>query len=377
MLKNKTILIPFTLPWNWSADYQKQTCLELAKNNQVIAYFPDKAYFFLKQFDSFKIKHSNIQTEIPKYYLPFRRFVFIEKINQIISIKILKKKLPRNTILWVFDPIFHAYPQQLKSKISLSLYDCVDYHNLINKKKEYCQIRTQENKLLNNVDLVFVNSTTLKNIHHKHQPHLVPQGFNKNIFTKPTRKKFDLPSDKPLIGFIGSINYRLDFKLLNSLIKNNPKWNFIFVGPIQYTSSANKIDLQKQIKRLQQYPNSIWKKNIEKKYIPSLIKKFDVAMIPYDINYQFNQYCYPMKLFEYFYLGKPVVSTPIKELQLAQFKNLVRIGKTAQGWKNHIEDLLSEPWPKKLQQQQQKLSMQNSWKNKISTISNILNSNYP
>ncbi len=134
MLKNKTILIPFTLPWDWSADYQKQTCLELAKNNQVIVYFPDRAYFFLKPSIFSGINQLNIRVEIPKYYLPFRRFTFIEKINQIISIKILKKKLPRNTILWIFDPIFHSYPRQLKSKISLSLYDCVDYHDSINKK---------------------------------------------------------------------------------------------------------------------------------------------------------------------------------------------------------------------------------------------------
>ena len=347
MLKNKTILIPFTLPWDWSADYQKQTCLELAKNNQVIVYFPGRAYFFLKPSIPSGINHFNIRVEIPKYYLPFRRFTFIEKINQAISIKILKKKLPQNTILWIFDPIFHSYPQQLKLKISLSLYDCVDYHDSINKK-EHCQIREQEDKLLENVDLVLVNSTTLQNIHHKYKSHLVPQGFNKDIFTKPAREKINLPSDKPLIGFIGGINYRLDFKLLNSLIKNNLQWNFVFVGPTQYISPTSKINLQKQINLLKQYPNSIWRGNIKKKHIPSLIKKFDVAMIPYDISYKFNQYCYPMKLFEYFYLSKPVISTPIKELQLVQFKNLIKIDNTAKGWEKYINDLLLKPWPKKL-----------------------------
>ncbi|MBT3249513.1 MAG: glycosyltransferase [Candidatus Pacebacteria bacterium] len=376
MIENKTILIPFTLPWDWSADYQRQTCLELAKTNKVIAYFPYKAVFFSKLITPFGIKHKNIKVEIPKYYFPFRRIPLIEKINQSISLLILKKKLPKNTILWIFDPIFHSYPLQLKSKISLSLYDCVDYHNSLNKKEHFL-IRDQEKKLLENSDLVFINSTTLQKVHCRHHPRLVPQGFDENTFIKPAKKRFKLLSNKPLIGFIGGINYRLDFNLIQTLVKNNPQWNFAFVGPIQHDSPNHKDNLENKIKNLSKYQNFILKKGVERKYIPSLIKKFDVAIIPYDINHQFNKYCYPMKLFEYFYIGKPVVATPIKELQLNKFKKIISISNTSKGWEDHINQLLSKPWPNKLQQRQRQLAVENSWSNKIRVIgNNIRQMNY-
>jgi glycosyltransferase involved in cell wall biosynthesis len=70
-----------------------------------------------------------------------------------------------------------------------------------------------------------------------------------------------------------------------------------------------------------------------------------------------------MKLFEYFAMGKPVISTPIEELK--QFPNLVFIGDTPKSWQQHIDQILSRPWPKNLQFQQKVLARKNSWHNKI------------
>ena len=75
-----------------------------------------------------------------------------------------------------------------------------------------------------------------------------------------------------------------------------------------------------------------------------------------------------MKLFEYFYLGKPVISTPIEELK--RFPKFVKIGKTAKEWEKHIKFLLSKPWP--YQKEQKKLAKENSWKSKIEVISKII-----
>ena len=77
-----------------------------------------------------------------------------------------------------------------------------------------------------------------------------------------------------------------------------------------------------------------------------------------------------MKLFEYFHMGVPVVSTPIEEL--ARFPKYVKIGLTANEWGKHIKEILTKPWPKKYKYDQRRLAVKNSWKNKIDEISKFL-----
>lgn len=79
---------------------------------------------------------------------------------------------------------------------------------------------------------------------------------------------------------------------------------------------------------------------------------------------------YPMKLFEYFYAGKPVVSTPIEELK--RFPKYVKTGNAADEWEKHIRMLLSRPWPKVYMGEQRELARKNSWDKKIQAISSVI-----
>ena len=77
-----------------------------------------------------------------------------------------------------------------------------------------------------------------------------------------------------------------------------------------------------------------------------------------------------MKLFEYFYMGKPVISTPIEEVK--RFPNYVKIGNTVEEWKKHITSLLSHSWPKSYQKKQREMAIANNWSKKISIIGEII-----
>ena len=107
--------------------------------------------------------------------------------------------------------------------------------------------------------------------------------------------------------------------------------------------------------------------------IKEVIKNFDIGIIPYDVSHDFNRYCYPMKLFEYFYMGKPVISTPIDELK--RFPKFVKIGESSIDWEKHIKSLLSMSWPVKYKEEQKKLAEENSWENKIEAINKVLLNN--
>ncbi len=369
MIKNKFVVVPFMLVWDWSADYQRQTCLVLAKSNKVVVYMHKDARFFLKTLFRKKTpypKIKNLQFHSPVYFLPFRRFLLIEKINRIISFKIFlwSKSSYKDKLLWIFDPDYYFYPKLAKDY--LTLYDCVDFHRDSDKARE-AKIRANEKKLINAVDLFVVNSHTLYKVHSKvRKPdRVVPQGFRIQDFGIKHKPPLLFPTDKPIIGLAGAINERLNLNLLGKLIKNNPQWNFVLWGPRQ--------DKTKQVfDKLFSLPNVIAGRLKSSKKVPAIVGQFTIAMIPYDTGQDFNKYCYPMKLFEYFYLGKPVISTPIEELK--RFPKFVKIGSTAKEWEKHIKVLLSKPWPEKYKEQQKRLAEKNSWENKIKKISKLINS---
>jgi hypothetical protein len=68
---------------------------------------------------------------------------------------------------------------------------------------------------------------------------------------------------------------------------------------------------------------------------------FDVGVMPYDIFDEKNLHCVPLKLFDYFLAGLPVVSTPV--LSLAEFSDVIYFGDTAAGFVRAVEAALAEP----------------------------------
>jgi hypothetical protein len=63
--------------------------------------------------------------------------------------------------------------------------------------------------------------------------------------------------------------------------------------------------------------------------------------MPYDCLSKKNLYCSPLKLYDYFLRGLPVVSTPI--LEISDFKDLVYVGSTAEELSTAVVCALEEP----------------------------------
>lgn len=363
------IIMPLALPWDWSADYQKQTCLHLAKKYPVVIYLQEEAHFFLKKKPDHYPRLQNIDFYFPEYYLPFRRFELIEKINQKLAWLIFGFKLGLGRkIVWLFSPHFYEFSQVMSKVGAKVLYDCVDYHSSLNKKIDR-QIKSNERQLILAADYFFVNSQALQKLHAPiRRGSLVAQGFRREEFDQVPIATARSKKKSPVIGYIGALNYRLDFKLLWQLIKNNPNWQFEFWGPIQIDQFESTLRTSDWLKLLKKLPNTSWNLTTDRRQLVKVINNFDIGIIPYNISQKLNLYSYPMKLFEYFYLGKPVVSTPILELKTKKLAGLVTIGKNYQEWQTKIANHLASPDNQQITQARQKLARQNSWANKIEMI---------
>lgn len=371
------MIIPFILPWNWSADYQKQTCLELAKNHKVIAYMQKDAIFFLKAIGNRSVvsypTHKNISFYRPLYILPFRRIQIIEKLNQTISFVLFQLSFARlhSFVLWIFDPYFYYL---LYVARCMSLYDCVDYAWSRNKS-ESDEIQRLENKVIRKVDYFFVNSQVLNNIHKSTRTPdaIVPQGFRIFDFKTPTRFHKSFFGKGPIIGYVGAINHRIDFKLILKLSRKNPSYRFVLWGYIQEFDDKDLQTTRRWADILSKEKNIIIGRSAHRSDIPSVIRQFDIAMIPYILKNKAVRFSYPMKLFEYFYMGKPVIATPIEELK--RFSSYVKIGSKVADWEHLIKSLLANPWSSKYQVEQKGIAVKNSWENKIFAILREINMN--
>lgn len=384
-MKKGFVIIPFDISWSWSTDYTIQTAKILSRKYTVLCLlledsFSAKEYFVLKKKPELFKKHSkNFYIYRPLQIIPFRRFKVIHNLNIFLNLLLVKAILSlanlttetKDKFLWVFHP--KLYPlTKLFGKGYKLIYDCVDFYDFGLKGEERERLKEYERKLTKEAFVVTANSKVLFDHLKKTRKdvHLVPQGFRIKHFKEFKKRKRKSPTkivvdkNKPTIGLVGGINHRLDFNLLKNLIDNNPRWNFVLWGPIQ--KPRKKGAFPKNLDYLISRKNVIYGVSDKKEEIPAIIDKFDIGIIPYDVSQDFNKYCYPMKIFEYFYMGKPVVSTPIEELK--RFPKLVKIGRDANEWEKHIKTLLSKPWPEQHRKEQKRLARENSWKNKVDTM---------
>ena len=133
---------------------------------------------------------------------------------------------------------------------------------------------------------------------------------------------------KPIIGYHGAIADWFDKNLVMYIADKLSNCSIVLIGPVQ--TDVSDLFLQKNIHFLSPKPYNI---------ISNYIKYFDIGIIPFKIN-ELTLAVNPLKLYEYFSLGKSVVSVDLPEIR--QFKELVYIAKNREEFVNSINIILSE-----------------------------------
>lgn len=109
----------------------------------------------------------------------------------------------------------------------------------------------------------------------------------------------------PIAGYYGAIARWMDYELLLEVATQRKDWNFLFIGP-NYDRSAKgrRVFTLPNVARLQAQPYGD---------LPGWLQVFDVALIPFLVN-SITESTSPLKLFEYFAGGKPVVASRMPEV---------------------------------------------------------------
>ncbi|MFZ2024768.1 MAG: glycosyltransferase [Microgenomates group bacterium] len=386
---NYLIIIPFALPWNWSADYEKETAKQLAKKHTVVAFLVGEGFTLWQYIRAPRVLIQKINAHLyvykPLYILPFQRFLIIRHINFRIAAYLVRLWIwcspmrRKKKIYWSFSLQYAVFPTYFGPHY-FSIYDCVDAFVTENPQRQVLWKRYEE-RILKESDLVLVNSKTLYAQKVHSHPHIVQTGeglFSKDIFDAPRNRQE--PSDiavipHPRITFIGTINNRLDFFLIKKLVAITPSYSYVFIGGEDpFFDGHTETDFSKEIAKLKTMPNCYFLGKKQKTEIPAYIGQSDVGFIPYDISLLFNKFCSPMKIQEYFYMGKPVLSTAIPEVTV--FVPHVALFHTAPEGKNQLKRLLSTSFTKKQILQLRQIARNNSIAKKCRYVETVLQKHY-
>lgn len=168
----------------------------------------------------------------------------------------------------------------------------------------------------------------------------------------------DVP--KPVLGYFGNIERRIDYSLLKKVIQENLDKSFVFVGPVDENYIPSWMRHQQNVYLKGQVPYS---------EMPGVLKGFDAALIPFKKD-AVSDTIFPLKLFEYLGAGKPVVATDFNEDLINFTEDTVYYCINAEAYSIAITAALEEP-PERILDRL-KVAKANTWEQRHAQISQIL-----
>lgn len=178
---------------------------------------------------------------------------------------------------------------------------------------------------------------------------LFKTGFNPDVINQ----------QKKQVGFIGSLDDRVDYELLKYVIEELPDFNFVFIGRIASPENAAALQQFKNVELL-------GAKSLEE--LPSYVRNFSAGIIPF-IKSEFTKGIYPLKINEYLAAGVPVVTTDFSYLQ--DFEPVIRIATNKEQFKTSLlEEIRNDSIDKKTERVN--LAKANSWEHRVEELSAII-----
>jgi len=365
------IVIPLSLPWIWSADVQRQTALALARQgHKVHVYRVFEGIFWLgKLRNIFRYEAPpedlpNLIFHRPIYLFPPTENQLITKINDGFSLRLfalwMNWTIRKPRLLYLCALEYAHYPALFRGW--KSLYVCGDYHTY---DKPLFDRAAMEAEIFRAVDYPITNSYILRKVnnHVRSDIQVISHGICIEDFQRPLPVKKIKQKGRLLIGYVGGISTRMAWNILEPLIAGHPEWDFVFFYPSSHLPSKVHV---KEFDALTKYKNVRHQSTSNRRELAGYMMQFDVGIIPYNTS-PFNYYCFPMKLYEYFFYGLPVLSSSMVELE--RCPGLVMMSDSAVQWEKWLKMIEENGWPVTKKRQQLEIALPNSWDN---TVRNVL-----
>jgi UDP-galactopyranose mutase len=189
----------------------------------------------------------------------------------------------------------------------VTVYDCMDELSAFRGAPPI--LLDRETELFGKADLVFTGGQSLYEA--KRERHRSVYAFPSSIegahFAQARQAQPD-PEDQaaiphPRMGFYGVLDERFDIELLRGLAAARPDWHLVMIGPV----------VKIHPDELPKAPNIHYLGMKSYDELPRYLAGWDVALLLFALN-ESTRFISPTKTPEYLAAGKPVVSTPIRDV---------------------------------------------------------------
>ncbi|MDF1869044.1 MAG: glycosyltransferase [Phycisphaerales bacterium] len=250
------------------------------------------------------------------------------------------------TVSMVQHPAWQSFAASLPN--ARMVYDCMDHHTGFGDIAE--NMESLEEKLFTGADLTIVTSNWLRQFAEPKAQRIamIRNACDYEHFAAIADQSGD--DDRPVIGYYGAVADWFDVDLVRKVALAYPKCTVLIVGADTCGAREALSDLA----------NVEMTGEVSYTKLPDLVKRMDVCMIPFilsDLILATN----PVKVYEMFAAGKPVVSTDLPELHIGELDGLVHCAKSHDEFIHMIADALDNKNDHQLRDQRRAFAAQNRW----------------
>lgn len=295
----------------------------------------------------------------------------LRQLTEVVRLRSLKREMRRLgfgvPILWLCRPEMGDLMDKFSEK--LLLYHVVDEYSAYEGVADPELIRQREREILVRADLVLATAPALWESKQAFNAntHLVLNAVNYDAFAQAMQSNAPGPDDlqslgRPLIGYVGAINTKLDLSLFLAVAESHPEWTLALIGPVSFPLNDRLLQRLKD----QRNVRFLGKRSVDD--VPYYIQALDVCLLPYKRN-EWTRNISSLKLYEYLACGKPVVSSDVPAAR--EHAALVAIADGAEQFVKLVEAALCDD-SQDAALHRMNVARQNTWRHRVEQISGLV-----
>ncbi len=362
------ILFFSIIDWNFRTQRPQHIARRLARKGYRIFYIKTT----LKADKN--ISYKKIEENIYEITLPYSKSTTIYNEDLKEGFQILKSGLEelfskfsiKESVAFVQFPTWFRAVEFLKDNYWTKIvFDVLDEFSGFSNVHQDVEIL--EKKLIELADAITTTSEHLmrkiKSTKSNANIHLIRNATEYESFSNLPQNDLLKNLKKPIIGYYGAIAEWFDSEAIYKAAIQHPEWNFVLIGHT-FGSDISKLKKLKNVYLLGEKPYED---------LPKYLYWFDVCLIPFKES-ELIKSTNPVKLYEYFSAGKPVVSFYMPELEPC--KNLLYIAENRDDFVKKIEEALAEQDELK-RQGRKDFARRNDWNERVEKLEEVIQSVFP
>ena len=344
--------------WDWAKQRPHFLAQHLSRSHDVVILYP----YSWRRNHLAKNDRKGVRL-YPFFRLPFGgRFAFIGKINvflfRIMASVFLKWQRPN--IVWVLSPeLFEYLPKCLSARL---IYDCMDDvlafpRNALRRDS----LIANEKELINACSHIFCSSENLRDkliarVGHPEKYSVVYNAFEPSAFLNSsggaeTGKK----EGRYVLGYVGTISSWFDFDALIKVVNEFTSIEIYLIGPTE--NLGLNLPQHERIKFLGA---------VRHEDLLTYASGFDALLMPFQVT-ELIQSVDPIKLYEYIFFNKPIVS--VRYAEIDRFAEFVDFYTNHEGLISIINRYLTEGFRKKYSDEMRdRFVATNTWAQRVVCI---------